>query len=119
MYSIIALFPCVADPSWSFSLRALYSASGFYQPSGSLLSFRASPLHGYSSFYHSYMCARVVLTLMHVACIAHFPGWLPNRFYFLYPLGFVIATGSALRPYGLLTALWALGLSGLSASPNR
>ena len=29
---------CVADPSWSFSLRALYSASGPYQPPGFTLS---------------------------------------------------------------------------------
>jgi len=44
----------------------------------------------------------VVLTLVQVAGIAHFPGWLPNRFYFLHPLDFVVAIGSALRPYGLL-----------------
>ena len=31
--------PYVADPSWSFSLRALYSASG-------LISLQAFPLHG-------------------------------------------------------------------------
>jgi len=39
MCLITALLLCVADPSWSFSLQALYSAFGSF----SLL---ASPLHG-------------------------------------------------------------------------
>jgi len=64
------------------------------------------------------MCARVELTLVQVADLAHFPGWLSNRFYSLHPLSFVVATGSALSPYGLLTALWALIPSGLSAPPG-
>ena len=36
----------MADTSWSFSLQALYSASGPYQPLGYILSLRTSPLHG-------------------------------------------------------------------------
>ena len=56
MYIISALISCVADPSWSLNLRALYSASGLYtQPPGSTTPW-------YSSCYHVYMCARVVLT---------------------------------------------------------
>jgi len=60
---------------------------------------------------------------------AHYLGWLPNKFYFLHPLGFVVATGSVLRPYGLSSAFWALthflkrGSAfrplGLSATPGR
>ena len=55
---------------------------------------------------------------MQVADLAHFPGWLSNKVLFLTPSEFVVATGSALSPYGLLTALWALILSGLSAPPG-
>jgi len=37
----------------------------------------------------------------------------------LQPLGFMVAAGSVLRPYDLLTTLWALRPSGLSALPRR
>jgi len=50
---------------------------------------------------------------------AHFPGWLPNRFYSLHPLDFVVTIGSVLRPYGLSTTLWAHRPSGLLATPGR
>jgi len=34
MYFISAWLSCVVDPSWSFNLRTLYSASDPYQPPG-------------------------------------------------------------------------------------
>ena len=67
-----------------------------------LLSLRALPFYVYFSFI-CYMCV-FDTTLVPVADIAHLPGWLPNRFNFLHPLGFVVTTGSALRPDGLSTA---------------
>jgi len=36
-HSITALLPCVADPSWSLSLRALHSASGLHHSTDSLV----------------------------------------------------------------------------------
>jgi len=51
--------------------------------------------------------------------LAHFPSWLRNRFYSLHPLGFMVATSSAFRPYGLSAALWVHRPSGLLATPSR
>jgi len=47
---------CVADPSWSFSLQALHSASGLStQPPGFIILWQSSP-------YNIFMCACMVLT---------------------------------------------------------
>jgi len=76
--------------------------------------------HEQSSYFPClYACLCVTNILCRYFCIAHFPSCLLNRFYFLYPLGFVVATRSALRPYGFVTALWALKPLGLSAPPCR
>jgi len=72
----------VANPSWSFSLRALYSVSEPYQPLASTLSLRASPLHASLVIIMFYMYARVVLTSRAGTYSAFVPAHFPS-----YPIG--------------------------------
>jgi len=76
------------------------------------------------------MVARVALTLFYSGTyLALWPllsfGLLPTsragylKVISLAPSDFMVATGSALRLYGLSSALWVDRPSGLSASPGR
>ena len=106
-----------AEPSWSFSLQALYSAFWPYQPLGSTLSLWASSLHRQSNYLPClYVCLCGTNILCRFSCIAHFLGWLPNMFYFLHPLGFVRLPGVHLD---LMVSLHRIGRSDLMVSLHR
>ena len=109
--SFTALISCVADPSWSFDLWALYLASGPYQPAGSTLSLLALSLHGsliIIIYIYVHMCGTnstgtLVPTLGSAQSRNGYPiGYRPCTL-----MGFVVATESVLRPR-VFSSPWAL-----------
>ena len=84
MCFICALLSCLVDPSWSFSLRAFYSAPG---PFGLQALHSAFRLHHHGSLaIIMFKCACVVLTSRASTYSASGPAHFPS-----YPIGIVLA----------------------------
>jgi len=95
--------------------RAPHSASGLHHSMDNLVITMLIYVLGCTNI----ILYKYLLVFISLRASANFLGWLPSRLYPLHPLGFIVAIGSALRPNGVSSALWAHRPLGLSASPIR